>query len=125
MALEITPDAPCPSTFCKLKLEEGSEGTVATLRVERLNGLPENANHASLGKFNNCSGHSVKLFAEIRTNSRLFALANVNGSLVSLLPANASFCNLGRSPNVSGKVSITLSVKINQRSFSGSELAGT
>ncbi len=53
MARDITPEAPCPSTLCNLKLAAGSVGTVAILSSERLKGLPEKANHASFGKLSN------------------------------------------------------------------------
>lgn len=119
------PDAPWPNTWCSSNCEKSTQGTVSNSRLCCENGLPENANQASLGKFNNWSGHSVNWFAEMRTNSNSWQCNMLCGNEVSWLPASASFFRWTHWPNVSGNCSILLSVKINQRNLGGSEFAGT
>ncbi|MNE51449.1 hypothetical protein D3C80_1460780 [compost metagenome] len=61
----------------------------------------------------------------MRSSSSRWQLARVSGKAVKRLPESISFCRASHWPSSSGSRSITLSVRINQRSPAGSDAAGT
>ncbi|MNZ29252.1 hypothetical protein D3C78_464970 [compost metagenome] len=61
----------------------------------------------------------------MRNSSRRWQLARLAGSSRRRLPESISFCRAAHCPSASGRPSISLSVRINQRSPAGSDAAGT
>lgn len=88
-------------------------------------GLSAKASQDRRGIEGNQLGSAGRRLAAMRKSSKRWQPARVSGSPASRLPESISFCRSMQRPNSPGSVSISLSVRINQRNLAGREAAGT
>ena len=126
-AREITPEAPSPKRCCRRSVDQSISGVASSAAASASvsSGLPAYASQVRLGRVSSHCGSSRNWLAAMRISSRRWHWLIDVGSACRRLPASSNFCRYGRSPSSLGRVSMQLSVRINQRSSGGNAAPDT